>query len=126
MKRRPELVPKETLADVLTDISIPESGYPSLFAYVQDVERRIPFQPDGFILWRALSGIYARNAVGKVSFQVGSDITKAGTVLAATEVANLLRNPNVDEVSREFLFHIQDCIDTGNGLVNAGFITLSD
>ena len=122
--RRPELARKETLVDVLARIPVTDTTYRNLSEYVQAVDRQIRPTPDRFILWRALSGIYARNAVGKVSFQVGSEITRAGKVFAATEVANLLRNPSVDETSRDFLEYVQRCIDTGDGLVNAGFISL--
>ncbi|MEO7987589.1 MAG: hypothetical protein ABI766_13745, partial [Gemmatimonadales bacterium] len=57
-----ELAEKDTLVDVLDRLQIPGTTYSSLLAFVQDVEQ--PWQPDGFTVWRALSGIFASNAEG--------------------------------------------------------------
>ena len=124
MKRRyPEVARKTTLGDALS--RIPVSGLPAsnLLAHVQDVEGRVPVRPDTFVMWRALSGIYAANAAGKVSFQIGSGITKDGRVFAATEMRVLLRNPHVDETSKDLLAYYERCIRTGEDVVNVGFIS---
>jgi hypothetical protein len=114
---------KETLVDVLGQIRLPGTAYLSLLAYVQEVESRVPPRPDRFILWRALSGIFASNAIGAVSFQVGSEAAWASKVFAATEVAVLLRNPNVDAITKDLLAYFQRCIQTGQANINLGFIS---
>src|SRR5205823_6102240 len=101
--RYPEVAGKTTLADALSRIDLPGTPFGNLLAYAQEVERRVPQRPDAFILWRALSGIYAMNAVGKVSFQIGSGMTAMGRVFATTELGIPLRNPLVDEVSKDLM-----------------------
>ena len=117
----PDLASKETLPDVLARLPVPGTTYPSLLAFVQDVEQ--PWQPDGFIVWRALSGIFASNAVGSVSFQIGSGIGAASKAFAATEIPVLLRNPNVDAITKELLAYFQRCIRSRQPDINLGFIS---
>jgi hypothetical protein len=81
----------------------------------------MPWKDNGFTIWRALSGIYASNAVGKVYMYVGSGITKE-KVLAATEIGVLARNPNVDPVSLEMIRYIQHCIRTRRADINMGYL----
>jgi hypothetical protein len=119
-RSNPDIASKETLPDVLARLPVPGTTYSSLLAFVQDVE--YPWQPDGYIVWRALSGIFASNAVGSVSFQVGSSIT-ASKVFAATEVPVLLRNPNVDSVTKDLLAYFQRCIKSRQPHVDLGFIS---
>ena len=92
-RSNPQLASKETLPEVLARLPVPGTTYPNLLAFVEDVEE--PWQPDGYIVWRALSGIFASNAQGSVSFQIGSGV-EATKVFAATELGVLLRNPNVE------------------------------
>ncbi len=120
-RAHPELASKETLPDVLARLPVPGTTYPSLLAFVLDVEQ--PWQPDGFTVWRALSGIFASNAEGSVSFQIGSGVTAASKVFAATELAVLLRNPNVDGVTKDLLAYFQRCVQTRQADVNLGFIS---
>jgi hypothetical protein len=110
---------KETLPDVLARLPVPGTTYPNLLAFVQDVEQ--PWQPDGYVVWRALSGIFASNAVGKVSFQIGSGV-EASKVFAATELNVLLRNPKVDGVTRDLLAYFKRCIESRQPGVNLGFM----
>lgn len=119
-RTHPELASKQTLPDVLARLPVPGTTYPNLLQFVLDVEQ--PWQPDGFIVWRALSGIFASNAVGKVSFQIGSGIAQTSKVFAATEVPVLLRNPNVDGVTKDLLAYFQRCIRSRQPDVNFGFI----
>ena len=121
--RYPEVARKTTLADALSRIDLAGTPFGSLLAYAQEVERRVPQRPDAFILWRALSGIYAMNAVGKVSFQIGSGMTAMGRVFATTELGILLRNPLVDEVSKDLMAYYDRCIRSGEDLVNVGFVS---
>jgi hypothetical protein len=121
-RSHPELASKETLPDVLARLPVPGTThpYPSLLQFVLDVEQ--PWQPDGFIIWRALSGIFASNAVGSVSFQIGSGVGDS-KVFAATEVPVLLRNPNVDAVTKDLLAYFQRCIRSRQPNVDLGFIS---
>jgi hypothetical protein len=124
LKRRyPEVARKVTLSDALSRIHTPGMPFSNLLAYAQEVERQVPQRPDAFILWRALSGIYAANAVGKVSFQIGSGVTALGRVFAATELAILLRNPRVDETTKDLLAYYDRCIRSGEDAINVGFIS---
>jgi hypothetical protein len=118
-RSNPQLASKETLPEVLARLPVPGTTYPSLLAFVQDVED--PWQPDGYIVWRALSGIFASNAQGRVSLQIGSGV-EAKKVFAATELGVLLRNPHVDAVTKDLLAYFQRCIESRQPNVNLGFI----
>ena len=122
-RAHPEVADKQMLPDVLTRITAPGTGYFSLLAYVQDVERQVPWQPDGFTTWRALSGIFAANATGPVSFQIGSGVHAAQKVFAATEASVLSRNPNVDPTTKDLIAYFQRCIQSKHADINLGFIS---
>lgn len=122
-RQNPQYSQKEILPDVLARISAPGTPYVNLLAYVQDVERSVPWKPDGFTMWRALSGIFASNAVGAVSFQIGSGVTASDKVFAATEVGVLMRNPRVDPTTKDLLFYFQDCIKKRESKINFGFMS---
>jgi hypothetical protein len=66
--------------------------------------------------------VFAANVVGAVSFCVGSQVTKDKKVFAATEVAVLARNPNLDATTRDLVAYFQRCIQSGQARINAGFI----
>jgi hypothetical protein len=118
----PQVATKETLPDVLACINSPDKSFASLLVYVQNLERRVPWNPDGFTLWRALSGIFAANAVGAVSFCVASEVTK-DKVFAATELGILARNPNVDALTKNVIAYYQRCLDNKQTAMNFGFIS---
>jgi hypothetical protein len=122
-RTHPELREKETLNEVLRRIMVPDLGT-TLFAYVQDLEGKWkePKEPERFIVWRALSGIFASNASGAVSFQIGSGVT-AAKVFAATEAAVLSRNPNVNDITKDLLAYFQRCIESKQVDINVGFIS---
>lgn len=122
-RAHPEVAQKQMLPDVLARIMVPGTGYPNLMVYVQNVERQVPWQPDGFTLWRALSGIFASHATGAVSFQVGSGFAASEKVFAATEASVLARNPNVDATTKDLLAYFQRCIQSGQADINLGFIS---
>ena len=72
----------------------------------------------------SLSGIFASNAIGAVSFQVGSEVSQK-KVFAMTEVSVLARNPRVDPLTKELLAYFQRCIHTRQTdiiNINVGFI----
>jgi hypothetical protein len=112
----------ETLPDVLGKTPVPGTRHASLLAYIQHIEQQVPWKPDGVTLWRVVSGIFASNAVGKISFQIGSNVTRIDKVFASTEVAVLARNPNVDPVSRDLLEYYRRCINSGQADINVGFV----
>ncbi|MCW3473571.1 hypothetical protein [Limobrevibacterium gyesilva] len=113
----------ELLPDVLNRLPPPPGAAGTLKTYVEVLtdERRMPWKDNGFVIWRALSGIYASNAIGKVYVYVGSGITRQ-KVLATTEINVLARNPNIDPVSLEVIRYIQDCVRTKNGNINFGYM----
>ncbi len=118
----PELAAKRLLPDVLAQIATPGQAAPNLLAWAKSLDHLAPWSENGFVAWRALSGIYASNAVGAVSFYVGSGISRASKVFAATEVPVLLRNANVDAVTKDLLGYYQRCVQSGQSAVNLGFI----
>lgn len=122
MKRNnSQLADKEILPDVLARIAAPGTRFGTLLAYVEDVERQVPWQPDGFDMWCALSGIYASHASGAVSFQIGSDVT-ASKVFAHTEADAIAANPHVDARTKDLVAYYQRCILRGESSINVGFI----
>jgi hypothetical protein len=125
----PQVADKETLPEVLARILIlpallPDPGkrYPNLLAYVNDLEKQVPKNPDQFMIWRVLSGIFAANAVGKVSFWIGGGVNEA-KVFVATEIRVLARNPNVDPVVKDLLEYYLRCAQNKNPDMNVGFIS---
>ena len=117
----PQFRDKETLPEVLRRTPAPGMTYPNLLAYVHDLERQVPDRPDAYTVWRALSGIFASHASGKVSFQVGSGVT-ADKVLVATELSVLSRNPNVDPMTYDIIAYYQRCAANKETAMNFGFI----
>ena len=121
-KSSPQVASKEVLPDVLARIRVPGAAYPNLLAWAQDLDHLQPWRENGFIAWRALSGVFAANAVGAVSFCVGSKVDRDEKVFAATEVGVLARNPNVDATTRDLVAYFQRCVQCGQPQINAGFI----
>lgn len=113
---------KEILPDVLRRIAISGQPYSSLLEWAWALDKIEPWKNNGFIVWRALSGIFAANAVGKVSFYIGSGITRSEKVFAATEISVLARNPNIDELTRDVLAYYQRCLKEKQSDMNFGFI----
>lgn len=122
-RAHPEVADKQMLPDVLARIPVPGSRHVNLLAYVQDLEHHVPWRPDGFTVWRALSGIFASNATGAVSFQIGSGVEAGKKVFAATEASVLSRNPNVDATTKDLLSYFQRCIQSKQADINLGFIS---
>jgi len=113
---------KRLLPDVLAHIPVPGAAFPNLLAWAQDIDKLQPWKDNGFIAWRALSGLFAANAVGAVSFYVGSQVTKDEKVFAVTELSVLARNPNVDSTTKDVLAYYQRCLETKQANMNFGFI----
>ena len=109
-KSMPQLETKKTLPDVLGSIRLPGQPFDNLLLWAKSLDSLSPWEHNGFIGWRALSGIFASNAAGAVSFVVGSGVFRATKVFAATEISVLARNPKVDEITRDLLAYYQNCI----------------
>lgn len=115
---------KEILPQVMERAPAPDTPFPSLRHYAAAVEeelrRTLPKDaPDMMIMWRALSGIFAANATGAVSFFLGAQSGGANKVFAATEIWNLLRNEQVDQTTRDYLAYLKRCLDSGQVDLNA-------
>jgi hypothetical protein len=123
MKRSsPQAADKETLPDVLARITLQDQPFPSLLAWAKDLDQLEPWSENGFIAWRALSGIFASNATGAVSFQVGSGVDRS-KVFTVTELAVLSRNPRVDAMTRDMLAYFERCIRSKEPGINFGFLS---
>ena len=116
------LMRKQTLHEVIGRLPAPGTQHISLLAYAEHVASRVP-ESDRNILWSALSGIYASNAIGAVSFYVGDGVSKAEKkVFAQTEVSVLERNPKVDDTTRDMIAYYKRCLLTGRTDMNLGLI----
>ena len=106
---------KRLLPDVLAAIQTPGQAHPNLLAWAKSLDNPTlaPWKENGFVGWRALSGIFAANAVGSVSFCIGSGISKGEKVFAATELPVMARNLNVDPVTKDILAYYQRCLAWG-------------
>jgi hypothetical protein len=118
----PQYRSKITLPDVLRQIRIHTQQYQSLLEWAKAIDLVQPWLENGFITWRALSGIFAANASGTVSFAIGSEVSRLKKVFAATELSVLLRNPNIDANTRNLLAYYDRCIKSGQSSINVGFL----
>jgi len=114
---------KQLLPDVLARIATPGQAQPNLLAWAKALDPLAPWKENGFVVWRALSGIFAANAIGTVSFCIGSGIAKGEKVFAATELPVLARNPNVDAVTKDVIAYYQRCAQAGQTAVNFGYVS---
>jgi hypothetical protein len=125
----PELRDKELLPEVLARVATPGTGYANLLEYIEDLTGKdgrpgkVPWKPDGFKLWRVVSGIFAANAIGKVSFQIGTGVKPSDKVFASTEVRALMKNPNIDPVAKDLLAYYERCISSGVSDIGVGFVS---
>lgn len=123
--RDPQYMDKEILHDVLARTPAPHTPFRTLLQYVQHVEQQVDAGPHADrnkdVLWRAVSGIFAANAEGPVSFALGSGITDK-KVFAATELWVLLRNPKIDAQTRDVLAYYERCIRSGETSINLSVI----
>ncbi len=122
-KAEPQWADKEILLQVLDRVPAPGTAFASLRLYALSVEdelkRTLPkHAPDLMTMWRALSGIFAANATGAVSFYLGVQSGAAHKVFAATEIWILLRNPQVDETTRDYLTYLKRCLESGQADLN--------
>jgi hypothetical protein len=128
-KTVPQMADKEILPDVLRRVAVSGQQFSNLHDWIKSLEILVPKDKNSFIAWRAVSGIFAANAEGAVSFYIGTGITK-DKVFAASEVAVLSRNPNLDSLTREVLAYYQDALRTRKvdigGIADIGFGFIRD
>ena len=122
-RRNPTLATKEILPEVLGRILVQGQPFPRLLDWAQDLDGLNPWKENDFLVWRALSGIYAANAIGAVSFYVGSGISKDDKVFAATELGVIARNPNVDAITKDMVAYYKRCVETKQTDINTGYIS---
>jgi hypothetical protein len=119
----PQIAEKDLLPDVCARVPLPASHpFLNLLEWVQHLDNLVPWKENGFIAWRALSGIYAANAVGAVSFYVGSWNPAEAKVFGSTELPVLARNPNVDANTKNLVAYYQRCLETKQAHIDFGFI----
>lgn len=107
-----DVASKQLLADVLARIQTPGTGHHNLLEWASSLDVLVPTRDNAFVAWCRLSGIFAANARGTVSFCVGSKLT-VGKVFLAAELPALLQNPNVDDITRDVLAYFQRCVESG-------------
>lgn len=115
----PQLRGKTILPDILRGIHVP--SYPNLLVWAQDIDLIEPWRENGFVVWRALSGVFAANAVGKVSFYIGEGVDRS-KVFAATELAVLDRNRSIDPLTKDLIAYYRRCVATPQTEINFAFI----
>ena len=113
---------KRILPDVLAAIATPGQPRPNLLLWAKALDGLPPWNDNGIVAWRALSGIDAANAAGAVSFCNAAGIARSDKVFAATELPVRARNPQVDAVTKDVLADDQRCIQQGQAAVNLGSI----
>jgi len=114
---------KTILPDILEKIRLPDAPYSTFKEWLEELDKIQPWVKNGYIAWRALSGIFASNAKGKVSFMIGGGVTKANKkVFAATEIHVLNRNPQIDPVTKSAVQYYLRCIQSGDPGINTGVI----
>lgn len=74
---------------------------------------KVPWQPDGFTIWRVLSGIFMSNATGRVRILVGDVTDPASKVFFRTEIFVLERNPAIDIHARGAIHTLRQRIKSG-------------
>ena len=117
----PEVHDYVILPSVLRTLPPPQGtaiGTKSMHEHLLSLEALEPWEKNGFVAWRAVSGIYASNAVGRVRFYVGCQISPKTKVFAATEIWTLLRNAKLDPLSREIVEYLAEKVRTKQGDIN--------
>lgn len=114
---------KKILPDILARIRLLNAPYPTFKVWLEQLDKIQPWKKNGYVAWRALSGIFASNATGKVSFMIGSGVSKSNNkVFAVTEIHVLDRNPKIDAVTKDAIQYYLRCVRSKNSEINTGFI----
>jgi len=115
----------ETLHDVLEKLPAPPPNVGTLQSYAEKLaeqEKRANGPHGAGVIWRALSGIFASNAQGKVWFLVGSHVDPDTKVFALTEVHVLRRNANISSTSRDMLEYYVRCVQKRDPDIAGGYL----
>ncbi len=121
--QRPGVV--ETLHNVLERVPAPPPNVGTLQGYAEVLaqqEKRVNGARAERVIWRALSGIFASNAQGKVWFLVGSHVDPDTKVFALTEVHVLRRNPNISPESKDMLEYYVRCVQKRDPDIGGGYL----
>lgn len=118
---------KTILPDILPQIRLQNAPHHDLLTWVKYIDSLYPqsyeWLKNGYIAWRALSGIFASNAQGSVSFMIGQGVSKIEKkVFAVTEIHVLDRNPNVDAVTKDAIQYYLRCVRTKQADISMGII----
>lgn len=118
--KTPELRGRPLLPELLANIGVPDqTRYSNLLEWIQAIQ---PYQPDGFIAWRAVSGLMCRQAKGKVTFIVGRGVSRDTKVFAATEVWNLAVNPHLHPETKELVAFYKACVLQGRTNIGISYV----
>jgi hypothetical protein len=115
----------EILHDVLAKLPAPPPHLGTLQSYAEALakkEKAANGARSERVVWRALSGIFASNAEGKVWFYTGSNVCPDTKVFALTEVAVLKRNSRISPESQDMLAYFERCVRSRNPEMNAGYL----
>jgi hypothetical protein len=125
-RTNPQVGDKEMLPDVLSRILLPGQRYPSLLDWAKDLDHLQPWSANGFRVWRALSGIFAANAKGTVSFYIGSwKMSGEKKVFAATELGVIARNPQVDAVTKDMVAYYKRCVEAKQAALDGEWVSIN-
>jgi hypothetical protein len=122
-REQPSVV--ETLHDVQTKLPAPPPNVGTLQSYAEKLaeqEKRTNGARAERVIWRALSGIFASIAQGKVWFLVGSHVDPDTKVFALTEVHVLRRNPNISPESKDMLEYYVRCVQRRDPDISGGYL----
>ena len=103
-----------------------------MLQHLNNLDRLEPWIDNGSRAWKAVLGIYAANAKGRVRFLMGKGV-RATTgskgvaeqppkVFAVMEVWVLLHNTNLDEISRDIVEYLTRCVLEGWSDLNIGLL----
>ena len=115
----------EILHDVLIKLPAPPPHSGTLLTYAETLAKKEGAANGARgerVIWRALSGIFASNAEGKVWFCLGSNVDPDTKVFALTEIFVLKRNPNISPESQDMLAYFERCVRTRNPDMLAGYL----
>jgi hypothetical protein len=107
----PQVADKQILPEVLKQTAAPGSRYSNFMDWLSDIDLLHPQVDNGFMAWRLVSGLFAANAIGAVSFWLGSWDQGDRKIFAITELPVLRRNKNVDATTKELLDYYARCIE---------------
>jgi hypothetical protein len=118
-RKNPGIV--QILPDVLEKIPAPFGNPGTLKNYVDTLTSQVP-EEDQLIIWKALSEIFASNAVGTVYFSVGSEVDPEKKVFPSTEISVLARNRAISPESMAMVEYYQRCVREKKTKINVGFM----